>query len=83
MQDHQWISAFLEAAAAEQGAATNTQLAYGRDLRDFADWLAGKGKGFDGARREDDLADTARAQRGGRTITRGSLLTFCLLLGMW
>lgn len=74
MHDHQWISAFLEAAAAEQGAATNTQLAYGRDLRDFADWLAGKGKGFDGARREDvesyllhcdaqGLAKSTRARR--------------------
>ena len=37
--DHRWIAGFLEAAAAEQGAAQNTLLAYGRDLRDFADWL--------------------------------------------
>ncbi|MFK7751222.1 MAG: tyrosine recombinase [Sedimentitalea sp.] len=35
---HQWISTFLEAQAAELGAATNTQLAYGRDLKDFAAW---------------------------------------------
>jgi len=34
-----WISVFLEAQAAELGAATNTQLAYGRDLLDFAGWL--------------------------------------------
>lgn len=34
-----WISAFLAAQAAEQGAARNTQLAYGRDLKDAADWL--------------------------------------------
>ncbi len=34
-----WISTFLEAQAAELGAATNTLLAYGRDLKDFADWL--------------------------------------------
>ena len=34
-----WISIFLEAQAAETGAATNTQLAYGRDLKDFAGWL--------------------------------------------
>lgn len=34
-QTFHWISSFLEAAAAEQGAATNTQLAYGRDLKDF------------------------------------------------
>jgi integrase/recombinase XerD len=35
----QWISTFLEAQAAELGAANNTLLAYGRDLSDFADWL--------------------------------------------
>jgi integrase/recombinase XerD len=35
---HRWISTFLEAQAAELGAATNTQLAYGRDLKDFVDW---------------------------------------------
>ncbi|MBV1895991.1 MAG: tyrosine recombinase [Rhodobacteraceae bacterium] len=33
-----WISTFLEAQAAELGAATNTQLAYGRDLGHFVDW---------------------------------------------
>jgi integrase/recombinase XerD len=38
--DHQWVSVFLEAQAAELGAATNTLLAYGRDLKDFAGWLA-------------------------------------------
>jgi integrase/recombinase XerD len=37
-----WISTFLEAQAAELGAATNTLLAYGRDLKDFADWLEGR-----------------------------------------
>ena len=34
-----WIATFLDAQAAEQGAARNTGLAYGRDLRDAADWL--------------------------------------------
>ncbi|WP_227267929.1 site-specific tyrosine recombinase XerD [Roseobacter weihaiensis] len=34
-----WISAFLEAQAAELGAARNTLLAYGRDLKDFEAWL--------------------------------------------
>lgn len=37
-----WIQAFLEAQAAELDAATNTQLAYARDLKDFADWLKDK-----------------------------------------
>lgn len=33
------IAAFLEAQAAELDAARNTQLAYARDLKDFARWL--------------------------------------------
>lgn len=37
-----WIQSFLEAQAAELDAATNTQLAYARDLKDFADWLDGR-----------------------------------------
>ena len=36
----EWCAAFLEAQAAEQGAARNTIEAYARDLRDFADWLS-------------------------------------------
>jgi integrase/recombinase XerD len=47
-----WISAFLEARAAEAGQARNTLLAYGRDLADFAGWLAGKGTDFDTADRQ-------------------------------
>lgn len=43
--DH-WISAFLEAQAAERDAARNTRLAYGRDLRDFGDWLSRQGRDF-------------------------------------
>ena len=42
-----WISMFLEAQAAELGAATNTLLAYGRDLKDFDSWLARKNSVFD------------------------------------
>ena len=34
-----WISAFLEAQAAEAGAARNTLLAYGRDLKDVDSWM--------------------------------------------
>lgn len=37
-----WIQSFIEAQAAELDAATNTQLAYARDLTDFAGWLAPK-----------------------------------------
>lgn len=47
-----WISAFLEAWVAEHGTARNTQLAYGRDLLDFADWLARTGGDFANADRQ-------------------------------
>lgn len=48
-----WISAFLDAQAAEAGAATNTQLAYARDLRDVSGWMAARGLDFAGAARGD------------------------------
>ncbi|WP_284163053.1 site-specific tyrosine recombinase XerD [Frigidibacter sp. SD6-1] len=44
-----WISAFLEGQAAERDAARNTLLAYGRDLKDFADWLSAHGLALDTA----------------------------------
>ncbi len=47
------IRAFLEAQAAELGAARNTVLAYGRDLKDFAAWLEGRGLSFESAGRAD------------------------------
>ncbi|MCA0921521.1 site-specific tyrosine recombinase XerD [Pseudooceanicola nanhaiensis] len=50
--DH-WISAFLEAQAAERGAARNTLLAYGRDLSDAARWLERNGPGLLQAQRAD------------------------------
>lgn len=45
----QWISTFLEAQAAELGAANNTQLAYGRDLKDFVTWMERQNMTFDRA----------------------------------
>ncbi|WP_372884878.1 site-specific tyrosine recombinase XerD [Shimia sp.] len=74
MSDYRWISTFLDAQAAEMGAARNTQEAYARDLRDFADWCAGRGCGFQGATRADveawlidceaqGLAQSTRARR--------------------
>ncbi|WP_238381046.1 site-specific tyrosine recombinase XerD [Alkalilacustris brevis] len=48
-----WISTFLEAQAAERDAARNTRLAYGRDLRAFAEWLAGRGNALARAGRDD------------------------------
>lgn len=34
-----WIQTFLDAETAERNIALNTQLAYARDLKDFATWL--------------------------------------------
>ncbi|MDU9003682.1 tyrosine recombinase [Sedimentitalea todarodis] len=48
----QWISIFLEAQAAELGAATNTLLAYGRDLKDVLAWLQRGKHTFDALTRE-------------------------------
>ncbi|APX11290.1 site-specific tyrosine recombinase XerD [Tateyamaria omphalii] len=46
---HRWISTFLDAQAAELGAARNTLLAYGRDLKDADAWLAGQNADFETA----------------------------------
>lgn len=48
-----WIAAFLDAQAAELGSARNTLLAYGRDLKDFARWLARRDLDFTAAARAD------------------------------
>ncbi len=69
-----WISMFLEAQAAELGAATNTLLAYGRDLKDFDSFLAHRDMAFDQVTRGDvesylvhcdaqGLAKSTRARR--------------------
>lgn len=69
-----WISAFIEAQAAELDAATNTQLAYARDLADFSAWLTGRGQHFSGVTQGDveayliaceaqGLAKSTRARR--------------------
>lgn len=48
----QWVSIFLEAQAAEIGAARNTLLAYGRDLKDFAGWADREKLTFEGIERD-------------------------------
>ena len=69
-----WISTFLEAQAAELGAATNTLLAYGRDLKDFSGWLDRHKSSFAAAERDqiegylidcdaEGLARSTRARR--------------------
>jgi integrase/recombinase XerD len=69
-----WIPTFLEALAAERGAARNTLLAYRRDLADFAAWLERRGAALGTAAQADieaylsacdaqGLARTTRARR--------------------
>ncbi|MBT9383652.1 site-specific tyrosine recombinase XerD [Pseudooceanicola sp. CBS1P-1] len=48
-----WLPAFLDALAAESGAARNTLLAYGRDLKDLRGWLAARGLDWPAASRDD------------------------------
>jgi integrase/recombinase XerD len=65
MTDLNHISAFLEAQAAELGAAENTLLSYGRDLKIFADYLARRGQGFENATRADVEAFLMDAEAEG------------------
>jgi integrase/recombinase XerD len=69
-----WTATFLEAQAAEQGAARNTLEAYARDLADFIGWLAHKSLAADTANQSDieaylvaleaqGLAKSTRARR--------------------
>ncbi|WP_289042196.1 site-specific tyrosine recombinase XerD [uncultured Aliiroseovarius sp.] len=73
--DHaRWISTFLEAQAAELDASENTLLAYGRDLKGFAEFAGDKGLNFAAITRADiegfmvdcdtmGLAQSTRARR--------------------
>lgn len=74
VDDLRLISAFLDASAAELGAAENTLLSYGRDLRHLLSWLNHTNIGFCSATRGDiesylvaceaeGLATTTRARR--------------------
>ena len=85
-----WIQAFLEAQAAELSAARNTQLAYGRDLKDFARWLGGRDLGFEAAARSDvedylvhcDALGLARATRARRLASIRQLYRFAFEEGL-
>lgn len=71
--DADWIALFLDAAAAEQGAARNTLLAYGRDLKDAMFGLAKQGgfvqadraaiEGYLAGLEAEGLAPATRARR--------------------
>ncbi|MBW6506817.1 MAG: site-specific tyrosine recombinase XerD [Rhodobacteraceae bacterium] len=82
--DRDRISAFLEASAAEAGAARNTLLAYGRDLGDFSGWLAARGLSFASASQGDietylvacEAVGLARATRARRLSAIRQLYRF-------
>lgn len=82
--DPRWIATFLEAAAAERGAAKNTLLAYARDLKDFADWLARRDSGFAAAGQDEvesylaacDAEGLSRATRARRLSAIRQLYRF-------
>lgn len=59
------IERFLEMMSAERGAARNTLDAYGRDLADYAGFLAGRGRGPLSAERGDVVAYLDRLSAEG------------------
>ena len=74
MSHHPWIALFLDAQAAEMGAAKNTLMAYARDLKDFAQWAENKNLSIDTLGQQDveaylvhcdaqGLAQSTRARR--------------------
>jgi len=84
LADGRWISAFLEAQAAELGAAQNTLLAYGRDLKDVSAWLGARGRDLTNAARADveaylvhcDAQGLSRATRARRLSAIKQLYRF-------
>ena len=87
---YNWISAFLEAQAAELGAARNTLLAYGRDLKDFEAWLVRRNQAFDTVTRDDveayliscDAEGLSRATRARRLSAIKQLYRFAFEEGL-
>lgn len=79
-----WISTFLEAQSAELNAAQNTQVAYGRDLMKFGQWLKDLSKDFATAERRDieaylvdcDTEGLSRATRARRLSAIRQLFRF-------
>ncbi|MAQ83717.1 tyrosine recombinase [Psychromarinibacter halotolerans] len=79
-----WVQTFLEAQAAELDAATNTQLAYARDLKDFGGWLDTRNLDFSTAARSDiedylvfcDAQGLARSTRARRLSAIRQLYRF-------
>jgi integrase/recombinase XerD len=82
--DRVWVESFLEAQAAEAGAARNTVLAYGRDLSDFLDWMEHRNLTLAGADRDTvesyligcDAQGLSRATRARRLSSIRQLFRF-------
>ncbi|MEM1384573.1 MAG: site-specific tyrosine recombinase XerD [Pseudomonadota bacterium] len=71
-----WIEPFLEAMAAERGAAPNTLAAYARDLIDFAAWLSLRGGRIETvSRTEIEAWMTALEEEGRAPATRARRLS--------
>jgi integrase/recombinase XerD len=71
--DDRLIALYLDMLAAERGAGANTLAAYGRDLADFAAYLAGAGRSVAAAATEDlrgYLADLSRRGMRPATVAR-------------
>lgn len=60
-----WVAPFLEAKAAERNAATNTQMAYQRDLADLAAFLANRDLDFSSATEPDLVAYLVNCEQAG------------------
>ena len=90
MTARRWLSGFLEAMAAERGAAANTLSAYERDLGHVAEWLGDRGRDFGTAQRSDieaylidcDLAGLSRATRARRLSAIKQLYRFAFEEGL-
>ncbi|MCT4555889.1 MAG: site-specific tyrosine recombinase XerD [Pelagimonas sp.] len=90
MSGARWISAFLEAMAAERGASANTLAAYERDLDDIHRWLTDAQRDFDSADRDDiesylvdcDTRGLSRATRARRLSAVKQLYRFAFEEGL-
>ena len=90
MSDIRWIDRFLEAMAAERGAAANTLAAYRRDLDHSLTWMIDAGLGFATASEADidaylvacDQAGLSRATRARRLSALKQLYRFAFEEGL-
>ncbi len=89
MNEAERIATFLDAHVAEFNASRNTQMAYGRDLKDFLGWLQGTGSGLLTATRKEiedylihlDASGLARATRARRLAAIRQLYRFAFESG--